>query len=134
MRPQRTDLVHQLDLFAPLVAALCAGYYGFFAGLETSDGSGTVALWLAFVWVLRVACILSLLALAACFVPSTSARALYIASAAVLAVGCGGILAWDLLDDAHAVAAHPLLLALLALWNGWVAWTTLRPPVSRLAP
>lgn len=133
MRPQRSEFVHRLDLFAPLLTALSAGYYGFLAGLATADAGGTVPLWIAFVWVLRAAFALSLLAILACFVPSARARMLYFASAAVLSLGCGGILVWDLLDATHAVAAHPILLAILAVWNGWAAWTTLRPPLRLLA-
>jgi hypothetical protein len=129
MRPQRTDLDFRLDPFAPLIAALCTGYYGFLAGLDTADASGTVALWIAFVWVLRAACAFSLVALLACFTASPLARVASVASAVVLAVGCGGILVWDLLDDAHSVAAHPFLLGILAIWNGWVAWTTARSTV-----
>jgi hypothetical protein len=126
MTSARTDQPPAPSLFSPLLSVAVFGYYGFLAGLTTSDANGPVPIWIAFLWAMRVACVASLASVA--LVLSRSPRALA-ASAAIdflNSLALVGLGVWDLLDPDHTVAVHPILLILIGCWFGYEAFAVLR--------
>lgn len=114
------------DLLAPLLSAAIFGYYGFLAGLETSDANGVVPLWLGSVWILRIAAILFASCIGLALLDNAWSEAAYGGAGLLAAAGLLAILVWDQLDTANATAFHPLLLLVFAIWNGFASVSTLR--------
>ena len=114
------------DLFGPLLSTVLFGYYGFVAGLDTHGSAGEpIALWIAFVWVLRVSAVL----FAACFVLALrgNPRELlwYGVSGAIASAGLAGVFLWDLVDP-NSLAVHPVLMLIFIAWNGYSSFATIR--------
>jgi hypothetical protein len=116
-----------IDPVGPLISCVLFGYYGFFAGLLTTDNSGaTVPLFVAFVWTLRVAAILFAACACMSFIPVRRGE-LWAGLAGVIATaGLLGILIWDALDNVYQVACPTWLLAILVIWNGFTSVRALR--------
>jgi len=115
------------DLLAPLISAVLFGYYGFFAGLDTSDASGaTVPLWLGSVWILRIVTVLFAATIALALKDHPWSELAYGAAGLAATLGLLVILVWDQLDTANRTAFHPLLLVVFVVWNGFGSISTLR--------
>lgn len=117
------------DPFAPALSALIFGYYGFLDSTirDTTDGSGaTVALWLGSLWILRVTAVLFAACVALALLRTRAAALAYGAVGLLSALGLLTILVWDQLDTKYFFAAHPLILLVCVLWNGWSSVASLR--------
>jgi hypothetical protein len=109
-------LVARDDPFRPGVTLLYAAYQGIASGLATADATGTVPLWATFVWTLRVACVLSAVALAASLVPSRWSASAYRWPSVATGLALLAVFGWDLVDSDHAIAT-PFLAAIVGAWN-----------------
>ncbi len=117
------------DLLSPLISLVLFGYYGFVSSTTsdlTNENNETVALWLAFLWSMRVVALL----FAGCVVLALTKHA-----AAHLALGICGLVAtatlatlglWDASDTNYQLACPTLLLWIFVAWNGYASITTLR--------
>jgi hypothetical protein len=115
------------DLLAPLISLVLFGYYGFLAGLDTADSSGTtVPLWLGSVWILRVVTILFAATIVLALQAHPWSELAFGAAGLAATLGLLVILAWDQLDTSNATVFHPLLLAVFIIWNGFGSISTLR--------
>lgn len=114
------------DVLGPVLSALIFGYFGFFVGLSTGDASGTVPLYLATVWVLRISAILFA---AAAVVAMLGIHRATLISGLVCAVATLGLLAvtvWSVADHERDIAVSPLIMAICIAWNGYCAARAIR--------
>jgi hypothetical protein len=119
------------DLLAPLLSAVVFGYYGFIAGLDTHGSDGNpVALWIAFVWVLRIATLLYLGCLVLAVRARPNSELAYGLASAFATAGLAAIFCWDLASPDSTVM-HPLLLLVLIVWNGYCAGSAIRNGLVR---
>lgn len=125
---QRSDPAPGFDAspFAAAISAAIFGYLGFLAGLSTEDASGPVALWIAFLWSMRLGCVAFALSAALAFARDRRARIASGALGMLAAVALLAIAVWDLADGAHAAAMNGWILLLVAGWNGFESFSALR--------
>jgi hypothetical protein len=119
------------DVLAPLLSAVVFGYYGFLFGLETHGSDGNpVALWITFLWVLRLAAVLYVgcLVLAARGRPGSELA--YGLASAFATAGLAAVFVWDVTSP-DGVAIHPILLLVLIVWNGYCAGTAIRDGLAQ---
>jgi|LauGreDrversion4_2_1035121.scaffolds.fasta_scaffold1171588_2 hypothetical protein len=115
-----------LDAFGPLVSALLFAYYGFVAGLATHGSAGEpIALWIAFVWVLRIGAIIFAISTALAFLRNPKTDLLYGAGGLFATAALAGVFVWDLVDP-NSLAVSPVILLILIVWNGYASIQTLR--------
>lgn len=113
-------------MLGPVLSALIFGYFGFYVGLSTGDDSGTVPLYLATVWVLRISAILFV---AAAVVALVGIRRSTLISGLVSAVATLGLLViavWSLADQERDIAVHPLIMAICIAWNAYSSAMAIR--------
>jgi hypothetical protein len=131
MRPQTSTLAPEEapDPFGPALSALIFGYWGFLDSTvaDTVDDSGaTVPLWLGALWILRGTAVLFAVCVGLALLRTRPAAIAYGAVGLLSALGLLAILVWDQLDTKYFFAAHPLILLVCALWNGWASVSSLR--------
>lgn len=115
------------DVLGPLLSAAIFGYFGFFTGLQTDDGSGTtVPLYLATVWVLRLSALL-FLAAAVIAILGKQRAGLYAGIAGALAtLGLVVVTAWSMLDPERDIAVNHLIMIICILWNAYSSFVGIR--------
>ena len=119
------------DSFAPLLSALIFGYYGFIAGLSTHGANGEpIALWIAFLWVLRAATILYVICTVLAWRRRPGAELAYGLCGLGATAGLAVIFVWDLISP-DSTAVLPLLMAVLLVWNAYSSIGTMREGLAR---
>lgn len=114
------------DLFGPLISTVLFGYYGFLAGLDTHGSAGEpIALWIAFVWVLRISAVLFAICLVLAVRGNPRELLWYGVSGAIATAGLAGVFAWDFADP-NSLAVSPLILLIFIAWNGYSSFATIR--------
>jgi hypothetical protein len=114
------------DVIGPIISAALFGYYGFVAGLSTHGSAGEpIALWLAFVWVLRVAALIFGISTVLALLRNPKTDLLYGAGGLFATAALAGVLVWDLVDP-NSLAVSPIILVILIVWNGYSSIQTLR--------
>lgn len=115
------------DLFGPLLSTAIFGYYGFLAGLNTTDGAGvSIGLWLGTLWILRAAAVLFLLSALLALRGDRRTNLLYGGAGLIATAGLAAILVWDQIDTNYSLVFSPILLVLFIAWNGYGSIMTLR--------
>jgi hypothetical protein len=113
-------------VIGPIISAALFAYYGFVAGLSTHGGAGEpIALWIAFVWVLRVAAVIFGISTVLALLRNPKTDLLYGAGGLFATAALAGVLAWDLVDP-NSLAVSPIILVILIIWNGYSSIQTLR--------
>ncbi|MEY3143242.1 MAG: hypothetical protein RLY21_1735 [Planctomycetota bacterium] len=117
------------DVLAPLLSTAIFGYYGFLSGTtaDTTDADGnTVPLWIASLWILRLATILFLGSTIVAVMRTQRATLIHGLAGGLATLGLATILIWDQLEPAYDFACPPLILLVFIVWNGFTSFLTVR--------
>ena len=115
------------DVLGPLLSAAIFGYFGFFTGLQSDDGSGTVVpLFLTTVWVLRVSALLFLAAAVIAILGKSRAGLFAGIVGAIATLGLVVVTAWSMLDPDRDIAVNHLIMILCILWNAYSSFSSIR--------
>lgn len=114
------------DFLGPLISTVLFGYYGFLAGLDTHGSAGEpIALWIAFVWSLRISAVLFAICLVLAARGNPRELLWYGISGAIATAGLAAVLVWDFADP-NALAVSPFILLIFVAWNGYSSFATIR--------
>ena len=123
------------DLFGPLISLVIFGYYGFVSSTtqDTTDDTGaTVALWVAFLWGMRVLTLLFAASSLLAFIRWPLGEMVYGVSGLIAALTLAALGIWDMTDTTYQLAVQPLLMWIVVVWNAYASISILRQ--ARRAP
>lgn len=103
-----------------VLSAAIFGFAGFGMGLtDTATDGNTVFFFALLLWTLRIGAIAFLACAAATFASARAGELLYAAISLITAAALAAVAIMDLMDATYAAAIPPVLLLLVAAWNGY---------------